>query len=114
MQFTINKTEFKKENYLSRTAILIYIFIVISSVFVINYIFILNYDKGFLSESMAMYIAGAFFVSMASWNLSLILDKRKEKNATYIFRECLNKRFYRNYTLNYLLGLFIYNNIYDL
>ena len=73
--------EFKKENYLSRTAILIYIFIVISSVFVINYIFILNYDKGFLSESMAMYRAGAFFVSMASWNLSLILDKRKEKNA---------------------------------
>ena len=41
--------EFKKEDYLGRTAILIYIFFVITSIFLINFAI------DFLSDSMASY-----------------------------------------------------------
>ena len=63
--------EFKKEDYLGRTAILIYVFFVITSIFLVNFAI------DFLSDSIASYIEGAFYISMMSWNLPSILDKRK-------------------------------------
>ena len=64
--------ESTKEKYFSRTAILVYLFVVITAIFFIN-----EY-RNILSDSMSEYLEYTLYISMISWNLSLIIDKRKK------------------------------------
>ncbi len=66
------------KKYIDRTSILIYINLLIGVLYAIEEFEFTN----FVDDSNTYIIPTAFFLSLAIWNFSLILDKRKEKKKT--------------------------------
>ena len=60
-------------NYINRTAILIYINLSIAIVYGLEEFQITN----FISNSITEYLEYGFFITMLLWNVSYILDKQK-------------------------------------
>ena len=60
-------------NYINRTAILIYINLSITIVYGLEEFQITN----FISNSVTEYLEYGFFITMLLWNVSYILDKQK-------------------------------------
>ena len=60
-------------NYINRTAILIYINLSIAIVYGLEEFQITN----FISNSVTEYLEYGFFITMLLWNVSYILDKQK-------------------------------------
>ena len=60
-------------NYINRTAILIYINIFIAIVYGLEEFQITN----FITNSITEYLEYGFFITMLLWNVSYILDKQK-------------------------------------
>ena len=60
-------------NYINRTAILIYINLSIAIVYGLEEFQITN----FITNSITEYLEYGFFITMLLWNVSYILDKQK-------------------------------------
>ena len=60
-------------NYINRTAILIYINLSIAIVYGLEEFQITN----FITNSITEYLEYGFFITMLLWNVSYILDKKK-------------------------------------